>query len=83
MLNLPRHSLVVPFVTKGLGLREPSSCHIGLLVLLLTFVLFTPRSAPTVFTPTDPSSEDTSGTGYLKPIEPATAMRLYKTQGAR
>ncbi|KAF9643847.1 hypothetical protein BDM02DRAFT_3122857 [Thelephora ganbajun] len=38
--------------------------------------------APTVFTP-DPSSGDVPGTGCLKPIEPATAMRLYKTQGAR
>jgi len=82
-LNLPRRSLVVPFATKGLGLYEPFSSHTGLWALYPAFVLLTPHSAPTVFTPPDPSLGDSSGAGSLKPIDPATAMRLYKTQGSR
>ena len=82
-LNLPRHSLVVPFATKRLGPCEPFSYHTGLWASHPASVLFTPHSAPTVFTPPDPSSGDATGTGSLEPIDPATAMRLYKTQGAR
>jgi len=82
-LSLPRHSLVVPFATKRLGPSEPFSYHTGLSVLHPASVLFTSHSAPTVFTPPDPSSGDVTGTGSLKPIDPATTMRLYKTQGAR
>jgi hypothetical protein len=82
-LNLPRHSLVVPSATKGLGPYEPFSYHTGLWVLHPASVLLTPHSAPTAFTPPDSSLGDASGAGTLRPIDPATAMRLYKTQGAR
>lgn len=82
-LNLPRHSLVAPFATKGLGPSEPFSYHTGAWVFHPTSVLFTSRSAPTVFTPPDPSLGDVPSSGSFKPIDPATAMRLYKTQGER
>ena len=83
MLNLPHHSLVVPFATKRLGPRASFSCHTGLSFFLSTFILLTCHSAPTVVTPPDPSSGGGPRTASPMPIEPATAMRLYKTQGAR
>ena len=82
-LNLPHHSLVVPSATRGLGPYEPFSYHTGLWFLHPDSVLFTSHSAPTMFTAPDPSLGGASATGSLSPIDPATAMRLYKTQGAR
>ena len=82
-LTLPRHSLVVPFATKRLAPSGPFSYHTGLSVPHLASILLTPSSAPVVFTPPDPSLGEAPGTGTLKPIDPATAMLLYKTPGLR
>ena len=82
-LNLPRRSLAVPSATKGLGPYEPFSYLTGMWNPHPYTGLLTPHSAPTVFTAPDPSSGDVSAAGSFIPIDPATAMRLYKTQGAR
>lgn len=37
MLNLPHHSLVVPFATKRLGPRASFSCHTGLSFFFIDF----------------------------------------------